>query len=427
MERRYVVPQMVFGLLHLAMTAPMIYLALGLPLLMRQHGWSGLDIGLFQLAGIPAAAKLLLAMPIECWSGSWKTTRHAGYFMWAMVIGLGYLGVLVMLVMVDLDSTKWLLFSLLAVCVLCATWADVPVSALSFHIFPDHERVRAGGVRSAAMFLAAIMGGGVMVVLSQRAGWGAPWVVMAVLLALALLVLHLMLGKGSWDYDVAPPAASGDPAISSHPVEALRGYFGQTCPWIWIMLLFGYFPCVGVVWIYLKPLLLDQGFMAEHVAWIVGVGGGTLGALGSIIVGQRVAHDRINDWLVASAWGNVVILALLSMAAWWRASPSWLVTLSLALAVAVGVASSLVFSLMMDFARPSLQAMDYGVQASIYNSGRLLMAPLAGWMFDHVGAPIMVGGLAVCACFMAFLASCFGRNEVIRVRPRNLTGPHRQY
>ena len=57
MERRYVVPQMVFGLLHLAMTAPMIYLALGLPLLMRQHGWSGLDIGLFQLAGIPAAAQ----------------------------------------------------------------------------------------------------------------------------------------------------------------------------------------------------------------------------------------------------------------------------------------------------------------------------------------------------------------------------------
>lgn len=427
MKRRYIVPQMVFGLLHFAMTAPMIYLALGLPLLMRQHGWSGLDIGLFQLAGVPAAAKLLLAMPVEYGFGSWKkTTRHNGYLMWAALIGLGYLGALAMLVVVDLNSTKWLLFSLLAVCVLCSTWADIPVSALSFRIFPDHERVRAGGVRSAAMFLAAIMGGGVMVVLAQRVGWGAPWVVMVVVLALAFLALHLMLRKVSRDHDVVQHAAQGDLVQSMRPVDALRRYFRQSCSWRWLVLLFGYFPCVGVVWIYLKPLLLDQGFIAEHVAWIVGVGGGALGALSSITVGQSVAHGRINNWLVASAWGNVVILALLSLATWWRVGPSWLVAVSLALAVSVGVASSLVFSLMMDFARPGLQAMDYGIQASIYNSGRLLMAPVAGWLFDHAGVSIMVGGLAVCALFMALLASCFRRNEV-RIMPQNLTDPHKQY
>ena len=45
--------QALFGWLHLALTAPSVYLWLGLPLVMRQHGWSGTAIGLFQLAGCP--------------------------------------------------------------------------------------------------------------------------------------------------------------------------------------------------------------------------------------------------------------------------------------------------------------------------------------------------------------------------------------
>jgi hypothetical protein len=32
--------QALFGWLHLALTAPSVYLWLGLPLVMRQHGWS---------------------------------------------------------------------------------------------------------------------------------------------------------------------------------------------------------------------------------------------------------------------------------------------------------------------------------------------------------------------------------------------------
>ena len=58
---RLITPMLIhFGWLHLALTAPSVYLWLGLPLVMRQHGWSGTAIGLFQLAGLPALIKFCL-------------------------------------------------------------------------------------------------------------------------------------------------------------------------------------------------------------------------------------------------------------------------------------------------------------------------------------------------------------------------------
>ncbi|WHL26957.1 hypothetical protein QJS63_20360 [Pseudomonas juntendi] len=44
---------------------PSIYLMFGLPLVMRQYGWSGTEIGLFQLAGLPAVFKFLMAVPVQ--------------------------------------------------------------------------------------------------------------------------------------------------------------------------------------------------------------------------------------------------------------------------------------------------------------------------------------------------------------------------
>ena len=46
--------QLLLGWLNLALTVPLIYLYIGLPLVMRQNGWSGTQIGLMQLAGLPA-------------------------------------------------------------------------------------------------------------------------------------------------------------------------------------------------------------------------------------------------------------------------------------------------------------------------------------------------------------------------------------
>lgn len=62
---RHGLAQALFGWLNLALTAPGVYLWLGLPLVLRQHGWSGTALGLFQLASLPTVFKFLLAMPLD--------------------------------------------------------------------------------------------------------------------------------------------------------------------------------------------------------------------------------------------------------------------------------------------------------------------------------------------------------------------------
>ena len=54
-------------------------------MVMREHGWTGSEIGLLQLAGLPAILKFVMATPID----RYKLGR-ASYRNWAMMLGLFY-------------------------------------------------------------------------------------------------------------------------------------------------------------------------------------------------------------------------------------------------------------------------------------------------------------------------------------------------
>lgn len=412
--------QAALGLLHLALAAPMIYLALGLPLLMRQHGWSGVEIGLFQLAGLPALLKAWMALPVERAGQPGHGARR--YRRWTTALGAGYGIALLLLALAGIHAPRPLLFALLLACVLCATWADVPVSALAIRVLPPAERARAGGVRSAALFAAAILGGGLMLVLAQRLGWPSPFIAMAALLGLALACLPTLHAEEEKATPAASPLAAmpapefastspaqpeAEPTAESASESAaakMRGFFRQAGVGRWLVLLTACFPFVGVAWVYLKPMLLDQGLHAEQVAWAVGMGGGALGAAASLAVAQGIRHERLGAWLRLCAWGNGAVLGLLALALWQRAPVAWLLAGSMALAVSVGVCSSIVFALMMNFARPGRQALDYGIQASFFALGRLTLMPVAGWMLDRTGSAGLLLALCMPALCVAALA-----------------------
>ena len=57
--------QFVVGWMNFAFAVPSIYFMLGMPLIMRQQGWTGTEIGLFQLAALPILLKFILALPIQ--------------------------------------------------------------------------------------------------------------------------------------------------------------------------------------------------------------------------------------------------------------------------------------------------------------------------------------------------------------------------
>lgn len=385
--RRY---QLVFGLLSLALAAPSVYLMLGLPLIMRQQGWSGTEIGLFQLAGLPAVFKVVLALPVERWSSA-----RQSYSRWTLLLGVAYLLALLALAAVGVDTPKPVLFALILTCSVLATWADIPVSALAIKMLPPSERPFAGGVRSAALFAAAIVGGGAMLLLEQALGWATPFLAMGALLVLALVLIGWLKENGgnSWNAASLPLAMPG-----------LGGFFRQPGAGSWVVLLLAYFPFVATAWIYLKPLLLDQGFPAPQVAWIVGIGGGSLGVLSSLAAARLVRRERLPRALPLSALGNFLVLGLLAGVVWQEAGAAWLIAAACLLAIAMGVTSSIAFSLMMDFSRQYRQAVDYGIQASLFALGRIAVPPLAGWLLDLYDYPGMLLALALAAFMVLLLA-----------------------
>lgn len=368
--------QLLFGWLNLVLTAPAVYLWLGLPLIMRQHGWSGTDIGLFQLAGLPAVFKFVLAWPVEQGGGARR------YRYWAIGLCLLFVACLLLIGRQELLSSRGELFVLAFAAALLSTWADIPVNALAIRLLPQAQRLDAGGMRSAALSLGAIVGGGVMLLLQARWGWRAPFFVMSALVLAGVLMLLLLDDRKA----ASAPAA---------PVVSASGFFAQPAAGRWSVLLMVCFPFIGSAWFYLKPLLLDHGFAPQDVAVLVGVGGGIVAALASFAAARVTARIGVARALPACTLLSTLALAALALAVTGGRSGSVLVAAALLVAIAMGVAATLAFSLMMYFSRQGRQAADYGLQASLFALSRLLLPVLCGMLVDRHGYAAMLGLLAL--------------------------------
>jgi len=387
---REVLHHCLFGWLNFVLVAPGIYLWLGLPLLMRAHGWPAASIGLFQLAGLPAAFKFVLALPVEH-----DGHGHARYRDWAVVLLLLQALALLAIAWRPLLSQPALLFGLSMAAALCATWADVPVNALAIRLLPPSQHLRAGGIRSMATCLGAIAGGGVMLLVQGRWGWAAPFVLLAGALALGAAGLLAAGRRGG-------PAAM--PAIPRHGRRPRRlarqwlAYFRPTQIRRWAVLLALYLPFLGTAWFYLKPLLLDHGFAPDRAAAWAGVVGGLVGALASAAAARWTLAIGIPRALPCCAALACAVLVLLAALVWNRAPAAALVAGSLLLAAAMGASGSLVFGLMLRHARPGLAALDYGIQSSLFTLSRLAVPAAAGILVDRAG----YGG-TLCALSLAML------------------------
>ncbi|MDI6525124.1 MFS transporter [Pseudomonas otitidis] len=376
--------QLLLGWVNFAMTAPLIYLYLGLPLVMRQHGWSGTEIGLFQLAGLPAVLKFVLGAPVDRWA------RGApGYRRWSLVLMAGYAASLVGLACLGIEQAGFVpLFALAMLASLLGTWADAPVNALAIRCLPAEERQRAGIIRSAASSLGAVVGGGVMLMLQARAGWAwSFWALSGGLLLAAL---------GLWLIPRATLAQADGVQARQVGVGQWLAYFSNAERRRWVVMLMLYFPFIGAAWVYLKPLLLDQGLPPEQVALVAGVLGGVVGAVGSALGGHLARRSGLQRALPACALAGVAALGALAGTVASGAGVPWLVACTLLLALVMGASAGLLFGMMMNHTRAGLTAVDYGLQSSLFVLTRTLVPMLAGILLDRLGYLGMLAGLILC-------------------------------
>ena len=181
-------------------------------------------------------------------------------------------------------------------------------------------------------------------------------------------------------------------------------WFTQPGHRAWTVLLILYFPLIGTVWVFLKPLMLDQGFSPERIAQIVGVGGGIVAAVSSL-AGSYVSRKwGVRVALPLFAAGNLLTLGTLTASTLLSWGPDAMAVAALLVALMMGACGGLVFGLMMYHVRPGLSALDYGIQSSLFVAGRTLLPILAGVLLDHTGYSGLFGCLlAALGLMLAYL------------------------
>jgi len=239
-----------------------------------------------------------------------------------------------------------------------------------------------------------------MLVLHARLGWVAPLLVLAAgMLSCASFALLLKT-------QISPP-----PLSASHTKVGLKqwlDWFSVPQHGLWAALLVLYYPLLGAIWVYLKPLMLDYGFAPERIALLVGVFGGLVAAIASM-AGSRVSrHIGALKALPLFALCDLLALGALSTAVLLNLGTDVLIVAAMLVAVMLGASAGLVYGLMMQHTRPGLAALDYGIQSSLFVIGRTLVPMLAGVMLDWGGYGGMLGSLMLgLALVLLVCLACF--------------------
>jgi len=118
---------------------------------------------------------------------------------------------------------------------IATTWLDIPVNALAVQWLPRSEQLHAGSIRSAALFIGAIVGGGVMVLALSRWGWQAPFVLMGAALLLGCLPFAARRAQASLPVQ---SEAGEQPSAPSGVRADWASFFAQpgAKQWTWMLL-----------------------------------------------------------------------------------------------------------------------------------------------------------------------------------------------
>lgn len=392
MKKQEYLWQLSFGWMNFSLAVPSIYLMLGLPLIMRQYGWSGTEIGLFQLAALPTLFKFLFAVPVQKINFGQRSLLF-----WLIGLALPLLALLFWLSTHNLIQHPKLLFIFSFAMSILLTWLDIPLNALAVQVFSRSQQLDTGSIRSAALFLAAIVGGGVLVILHHRFGWHIPFLFMAGFILLGLIVFLLLKLAPLLDSFVEQEKAQ-----KLHILQDWKSFFNQPSAKIWIgLLLFG-FPFIGAIWLYLKPTLLDYGLSVTAVAFTVGTLGGIAGAVSSLVATKVTKRFGAGNAILLYLAISILAIGVLILSLVFKLASIWLMVAAIAIGIGMGGVSAVLFGLTLLFCRKDHTATDYGLQTTLFTFSRISAPIFAGLLLDHYGHITMFTVLLI-AIILTFL------------------------
>jgi MFS family permease len=410
MSRGYKI--LLLGSLYLAQGLPYGFFTQALPVLLREAGYSLKAISATSLLFLPWALKFLWA-PFVDHRGTRKT--------WLLPLQCAAVAGALLLSRIDLEGGYLLVLAAAFVFNLIAACQDIATDGLAVRILDTRERGLANGLQVGAYRLGMILGGGLLLWVFAKTGWGTMFACMAGLLALTVLpVLPLREPPRNEQTNDSSAARLAVGWIRRLRVPGMLAFIGLIC-----FYKFGDSMVAALV----GPFMRDAGLSKETIALMKGTVGSIASLAGAAIGGWLAFRAGRRNALLACGLLQTGSLAFYIAAAFGIGGIAMFWAATVAEHLLGSMATVALFTLMMDASDPDHAGTDYTLLACAIVVAMGLANFAGAAIGDALGyATVFIAGFVLSAAGCLFLVASVDsgrgpqRLETAWKRPLRLAG-----
>ena len=381
-----------FFCLYIAQSIPMSFFSTVIPVIMRQQNFSLESIGMLQLLKLPWILKFLWSPAVDR-----STFRIGDFKRWIFSSELIYASIIFAVSFLDFQTTPYLIIGLVVLSFIASATQDIATDSLAVLSFSKKDKSLANSMQSMGNFAGAMIGGGILLLLYHKFGWGNLLPFLAVFVIIALIPLIFFKRGNNQVIIKAKQEKKPTP-------DDLLGFFKQKGIWKQVVFLFVYYAGLIGVLAMLKPMLVDYGYNMKEIGVMSGIVGTSIGCLasfgGGFIVRKIGRHSARILFAVFTLITTIYFCLLVS------ALPVNIATLHLGISLlwaSYGMAVIVVYTTAMDCVRPGFEGTDFTIQTVITHLSGIIMGVSSG----KIAAMITYKGLFVVEMCIAAISLAF--------------------
>lgn len=381
-----------FFCLYIAQSIPMSFFSTVLPVIMRQQNFSLETIGMLQLLKLPWILKFLWSPVVDR-----STFKLNDFKRWIFSSELIYASIILCVSFLDFQATPYLIIGLIILSFIASATQDIATDSLAVLSFSKKDKSLANSMQSMGSFAGAMIGGGALLLLYHKVGWGNLLPFLALFVILALIPLFFF------------KANKGQEIIRKKQEEKatandILGFFKQKGIWKQLVFLFLYYAGLIGVLAMIKPMLVDYGYDLKEIGIMSGIVGTSIGCLASFgggFIVRKIGRHASRLLFAALTLCTTIYFCLLV-----TVLPVNVATLHLGISLlwgSYGLSVIVVYTTAMDCVRPGYEGTDFTIQTVITHLSGIIMGVSSG----KIAAMITYKGLFVVEMCIATISLLF--------------------
>lgn len=377
--------------LYLTQGLPHGFFSQALPTLLRQQGMSLEAIGLMSLVSLPWVLKFLWAPLLDHYQPLKRLTggRIDGHIRKTWIISANAIAAIVLIFIATIPLELWInqaaigLACALFVLTIFVVTQDIATDALAVENIPPQQRGLGNSLQVAGYRFGMIIGGGLLLAIFSQLGWTGTLWALAGMMIIGLLPL--------WYWQPVAVKVDKEPVFSHW-----LGFFQMPGAMAWLLLLLTYKIGDAFGTVMIRPHLVDLGVTLPEFAELLGLWGTVAGLVGALLGGLLLKVLSRMQALILFVCLEGVAIGSYSLVT----SLEWPLIYSLIIAehVTGGMATVVLFTIMMDRCRDSSAGSDYALQSCLVVLSTLIATSFAGFSaaaFGYAAHYLLASGLCV--------------------------------